>query len=177
MTARKGYREKIEGYAKEALAKHELVVVRADASGKPFVWKVRTSDPDKWSYWYFVAELPGAIVQYGDIGGLMIDAGQGYDLGWLDGAMGSLDYVLGKSKSKRDYFVEEMFMEYLVEHGHNVDAYEGYADFVNDTYDVKAYECVHDWPSDALWGYWALHKFVELRRAATSAEIPVCPTI
>jgi len=173
MTPRKAYRSQIEDLAKEALAGHVLTVVRADGDGKPFVWKVCSADPAKWPYWYFVAELPGAIVQYGDIGGLMIEAGQGYDLGWLDGAMGSMDYVLGKSKAKRDYFVEELFRAYLVEHDYSVDDYESYEDFVIDTGNTEAYECVHDWPSEALWAYWALHKFVELRRAEKAAA---CPT-
>lgn len=179
-TARKDYRSQIESYAKDALAGHVLTVVRTDGEGKPFVWKVRNPEPVKWSYWYFVAELPGAIVQYGDIGGLIIEAGQGYDLGWLDGAMGSMDYVLEKSKAKRDHFVEELFKEYLAEHGHAVADYEGYEDFVTDTGDTEAYECVHDWPAEALWAYWALHKFVELRRAEHAAlaatEAPACPT-
>lgn len=172
MTARKDYRAQIEGYAKDALNGHVLTVVRADGEGKPFVWKVRNPEPEKWSYWYFVAELPGAIVQYGDIGGLIIEAGQGYDLGWLDGAMGSMDYVLGKSKSKRDHYVEELFKQYLVEQGHDPDEYEGFADFALDTGDTEAYEATHDWPSDTLWAYWALYKFVELRRAEKAA----CPT-
>jgi hypothetical protein len=167
MTARKGYREQTEGFAKKALADHELTVARADANGKPFVWKVRNPAPEKWAYWYFVAELPGAIVQYGDIGGLIVEAGQGYDLGWLDAAMGSMDYVLGKSKSKRDHFVEEMFKEYLVENGYVVD-YESYEDFVSDTGNSEVYESTHDWSSDTLWAYWALHKFVELRRIGST---------
>jgi hypothetical protein len=173
------HRESIKKYAEDAFKNHTMKVVGTVQVKKPalhdpaetmievapYVWKLHCADPAAWSYWYFVAELPGAIVQYGDVGGLFIEAGKGYDLAWLDGAMGSLDYVLSKSKHKRDFFVEEKFKEYMREHGLDPGDYEGYADYALETGDSEAYESCHDWPSEALWAYWALHKFVELRRA------------
>lgn len=166
------YREQIKGFAAKAFDGHVLAVVRQDKDGKAYVWKVRNPEPEKWSYWFFVAELPGAIVQYGDVGGVLIEAGAGYDIGWLNGAIGSLDYVLEKSKHRRDHFVEEKFKAFLIEHGHTPDEFEGYEDFVLETGDSDAYESCHDWPSEALWGYWALNTFINLYRATAPKESP-----
>lgn len=174
-SARQAYRSQIEGFAKQAFADHAIDHTWKDEAGKPYAWKVRNADPKEWSHWYMIAELPGAIVQYGDVGGLVIEAGRGYDLDWLSGAIESLAYVLEKSKARRDYFVEEMFKEYLLESGHDVSDYQTYADFVSDTGDTEAYERCHDWPADTLWAYWALRRFIELRRAET-IRAATCPT-
>jgi hypothetical protein len=173
------HRKHIEEAAKRALKDHTMSVkgvasVEKRAMHDPkqtmqelgaYVWLCRSADKATWAHWYYVAELPGAIVQYGDVGGLLIEQGRAYDLKWLEGAMGSLDYVLSKSKAKRDTFIEDDFKAYLVEHDKDPDDYECYEDYALQTGDTEAYECCHDWSADTLWAYWALWKFVELRRA------------
>jgi hypothetical protein len=162
------HRKQIEEAAQRALKDHVMAAVGHTNIGNtasPYVWKLQSSNKEAWAYWYYVAELPGAIVQYGDIGGMLIEQGRGYDLNWLDGAMGSLDYVLGKSKCKRDTFIEDDFKAYVTEHGKDPDDFECYEDYAMETGDTEAYQCCHDWSADTLWAYWALHKFVELRRA------------
>ena len=177
--ASKEHRAQIADAAQRAL-KHHVLITKGLSSGdvavpynpleakmglRPYVWLCRHEDRSSWPYWFYVAELPGAIVQYGDIGGLLIEQGSSYDLEWLSGAINSMDYVLSKSKAQRNYFVEDAFKEYVKEHGHDPDEFECYEDYVMQTGNGEGYEVCHDWSADTLWAYWALRRFCELRRA------------
>ena len=130
----------------------------------PYVWECR--NPASWPYWFMVAELPGAIVQYGDVGGLLIEQGTAYDLSWLEGAINSMDYVLEKTKFKPNAFMEDKFKAYVREQRLDPENYECYEDYVLQTGDSEAYSACHDWPADSLWSYWALHTFCRLRARA-----------
>lgn len=179
--SRREHREQIADAAKRALKDH-IIEVRGVASMTkpepsnpsvpkedlgPFVWLCKNKNPSSWPYWFYVAELPGAIVQYGDIGGMLIEQGQAYDLNWLAGAIDSMDYVLSKSKAQKNYFVEDAFKAYVIEHGHDPDEFECWEDYAMQTGDSEGYEACHDWSADTLWAYWALHRFCELRKAST----------
>lgn len=169
---RREHRDQIKTIAEREFAHHKLIVKgisQGDPTSdmmehKPYVWLCRSTEPQL-GYWFFVAELPWAIVQYGDVGGLMISQGSAYDLRWLEGSIESMDYVLEKSDKKKDYLVPELFEARVREHGHDPDNYQGFADYVLQTGDTDAYESCHDWAIGTLWGYWALRKFVELRKA------------
>jgi hypothetical protein len=114
---------------------------------------------------------PGVIVQWGDIGSLVIAQGSNYGLQWLEGAIKSIDYVLKKSMAKPTEFVPEMFQEYVREHKPDFEYwYDGSEPdmqrYWEETGDAEVGSCSRDYPRDAIEGYWALSKFIELRGKA-----------
>ena len=105
---------------------------------------------------------------YGDIGELIIAQGPSYNLEWLQKAIKSMDYILEKSSFKRNDFIEENFAKALRERGEDPEKFSSYAEhYLGETADSDLYEVCHDWPSTALWTYWALHKFIELKSQNT----------
>lgn len=142
---------------------------------RPCLWRCGRPDTGMCSFW--VAEMPGCIVQWGDIGGITIAAWGGYDLAWLEKAIDSIDYVFEKSTAKRTRFVASAFAEYIrsneinfeKEVGRPLDedpTWEDYDEYVHASYDSEVFECSHDYETDAFWAYAALKKFCELRKAA-----------
>lgn len=88
----------------------------------PKVW--RCGRPDSIIFSFRVAELPGAIIIWGDLGTMVIDAGKDYTISWLKGAIHSRNYVLEKSSTARERsFYEGDFrnwiLEYTTENGDN----------------------------------------------------------
>lgn len=172
MSARHDRRADIERIAKQSFENHVLTPVSHDATGQPYAW--RCAQPGTSQYAFYVMEGPGCIVQWGDVGDLLIAQGRGYDLAWLEDAINSMDYVLGKSIARQSEFIDEMFQEYVREHapdfefeydGSEMDAHRYY----EETGDSEFSSCSRDWPGDVLWAYWALHTFVRLRKAARGA--------
>lgn len=174
MNARQDHRAEVQSYAKEAFKDHVLEAVSRDDKGKPYAWVCMK--PGTGIYRFWVMEGPGCIAQWGDVGGLMIAQGSSYKLPWLEGSVGSLDYVLGKSKFTKSEFVTELFQAYLserrvdasdagkpldfkLEHGGDEEDMRRYYE---ETGDYEVGECSRDWPADALWAYFALEKFIEL---------------
>jgi len=164
-------RVEIRRNAKEAFEEHILNTVSHDDKGKPYAWVC--TRPGTVVYRFWVMEGPGCIVQWGDVGGLVITQGPSYRLTWLEGAMGSMDYVLGKSTSSRTEFVPEMFQTYVQEHepgfqftsdGDELDLMH----YQETTGDIEAGTCSRDWSADVLWAYCALEKFVVLLRKSRS---------
>lgn len=162
------HRQTIEHFAKEAFATHELTVQSRTSDNKPYLW--RCQRPGTWNYGYFVAELLGAVIVYGDIGELIIAQGPSYNLEWLEKAINSMGYVLEKSTFRRDHFVEESFASVVRERGKDPEKFGSYAEYYLETGDSDVYEACHDWSPTALWTYMALHKFVELKRKMEARE-------
>lgn len=83
-------RTRIRAAAEAAFADHAI------EQRRPGVW--RCAKPGTWHMGFHVAELPGAIAIWGDIGSMLVDpAGAGYDVEWLRGSIRSMDYVLSKA--------------------------------------------------------------------------------
>ncbi len=166
MSARHGHRKQIEELARDAFKDHVLEEKAWDKEGAPYVWWC--ARPGSHFYSFLVMVGPGCIVQWGDVGGLVIAQGRGYGLSWLEDSIGSMSYVLEKSKAKRDEFVPELFQEYVREHKPGFQfQYDGsepdLQHYWEETGDSEVGDCSRDYPSDALWAYWALHTFVRLR--------------
>lgn len=190
MSARRKQREKIFKMAAESFEGHILErKIIADIT-KPalhdpsqemierrtITWRCGRPDTNMYSFW--VAELPGCIVQWGDVGGLMIPQWGGYDIEWLRRSINSVDYVLEKAKAEKSRFVPEMFAEYLRElesfdceelFGVPLDkldpSYENFVVFMESGHDTEAGYCCYDYPPDVLWAYAALKRFCELLSA------------
>ncbi len=179
MSVRLSERKKLLESAAGAFKAHVLTVDVLDNRMRPVAW--RCGVPDSRIYSFHVAELPGCIAQWGDVGGLLIEQGRGYDVEWLMGAVGRgghIDYMLGKVKAEKTRFVPELFQEYLADHGdpkvmHRLFggkrrsleyAHEDYVEYAQCSGDTEIGEYCFEYSLDVLWGAAALVKFVELLR-------------
>lgn len=181
MSARQQHRDHIAALAKQSFADH--TIIREVKTEELSYWCV--GKPSTSFYRFHVTTSPGCIVQYGDVGGLYIAQGVRYGLPWLTDAINSMDYVLEKTNHKKDHFYEEMFAEVLAEHRteDGEDPFEteyegGYPDymrFMMEHPDREAHYSCHDWSSDALWGYWALHTFVRLWKSNVPTDARIAP--
>lgn len=130
-------------------------------------WRCNKSDTG--IYLFRVGELPGAIVLWGDIGSLIIDAGMDYNISWLRGSIKSYRYVLEKSSlSKKDWFYPGEFKELAVERELNELIEDGdwseeaFKEYSQSSGDCDAADAVYGYSPDILWRYQGLKKFTEL---------------
>lgn len=81
----------------ERFEKHEITTVAETERVQVY----RCAAPDTIIHLFYVSIIPGAIVVSGDIGDMVIDRASG-GLGWLRGAVNSMDYFLSKGSKIRE---------------------------------------------------------------------------
>lgn len=152
-------------------------------------------------YWFRIAELPGAVLIWGDIGTMTI-IGRGYGLEWIAGSVNSPEYLLSKTTKRRDWFYCGEFKQYLtdrVEEAKQESAESGDArsakrlseaakDFVSASYydfdlvsyneymsarmDTDAHDTVYGYDSEAYWLLEALKVFSKLYDQQKTSNSP-----
>lgn len=101
-------RATVSELAVEAFGAHALTEVR------PWLWVCRR--PNTWMYGFYVAVLPGCVVVMGDVGDGIFRMSEGSEaavVGWLRGAVGSWDYLLGKLTQRQETFYPGDVLAYL----------------------------------------------------------------
>ena len=81
-------RKQIHEFAVDGFKDHRVKLLR------PGAWKC--SRVGSWVYGFIVAELPGALVIYGDLGEAIFRPADTDVMPWLRGAVGSADYLVSK---------------------------------------------------------------------------------
>lgn len=188
-------REDIEMLAESAFKKHTLV------------WEEKTrtwycGEPGTGIYHFRVAELPGCIAVWGDIGNMMI-LGRGYGLEWAAGSIHSTDYFLSKTNKQKDQYYASLFKEHLIYHldeydrnrkdedGEVDDYYEkkyqdqlsicakasvtDYDEMAYNDYMSEHYDCevsFHYYDSEAFWFIEALKVFFRLYEQQKTNDAP-----
>lgn len=156
--------QSIQRAADEAFSQHILAKMETH-------WECFNKDSSFYSF--KVAMMPGAILLWGDIGTMVIDSGEEYNLDWLTRHTDSMPYILSKiSLVKSNYFYSGEFRSYILgNNNREVMSYLGddwseysYLRYQMKYGDADIGDSVYGYNPAALWGYQALKKFVELLR-------------
>jgi hypothetical protein len=169
--------------ADEAFAKHRIVPEQTE--GPVRMWYCGEKGTGVYSY--RVVSAPGMLLVYGDVGDYMLQAYDKDLIPWLQGAIKSEDYVIGKMIHKHKIFLEdeaELMLQSLVDDAYDDEdreiqrkivsyvrdnwnkEYDSVHEFAKAFYegggDAELIDCVMDYESSAYWTFECLKKFVEL---------------
>lgn len=125
---------------------------------------------------------------WGDLDTFTIDAGHGYDLAWMKGAIRSPSYFLSKSRTlnKDTYFpgdfkayLEDDLVEYAEDSAYAERLQEAQMDdfsedalreYITETGNVDLTDVVYGYSAQAWWGYEAMALFVRLIDQLTNSS-------